>query len=72
MPKTKRAKKGMPHPIRFDDTEKKLIGDLQNRTDPKMSVNDVMRRAVRYAVPKFLTGEAPLTTLQPEVAKLAD
>lgn len=69
MPKPKRAKKGLPHPIRFDDVEKKLIGDLQKRTDPSMSVNEVMRRAIRYAVPKFISGEAPLTTLTAKVAE---
>jgi hypothetical protein len=66
--KTKRLKKGLPHPIRFDDTEKNLIGDLQDRTEPTMSVNEIMRRAVRFAVPKFLSGEAPLTELKPKAA----
>lgn len=67
--KNKRPKKGMPHPIRFDDEEKKMIADLQDRTSPRMSVNDVMRRAVRYAVPKFLNNEAPLTELRAEGAQ---
>lgn len=66
--KTKRLKKGLPHPIRFDDVEKKLIGDLQDRTEPTMSVNEIMRRAVRFAVPKFLSGDAPLTELKPQAA----
>lgn len=64
--KTKRLKKGLPHPIRFDETERTMIGDLQERTDPQMSVNEIMRRAVRFAVPKFLSGEALLTELKPK------
>ncbi len=72
MPKRpKRAKKGMPHPIRFDDEEKKLITDLQDRTSPALSVNEVMRRAIRYAVPKFISGEAPLTTLKAKATEPA-
>lgn len=68
MPKTirpKKNKKGMPHPIRFDETEKELIEGLQERTEPKMSVNEIMRRSLRFAVPKFLSGEASLTELKP-------
>ncbi len=70
MPKSKkRSKKGMPHPIRFDAEEKKLITDLQDATSPAMSVNEVMRRSIRYAVPKFLSGEAQLTTLNAKPAE---
>lgn len=66
--KPKRLKKGLPHPIRFDDTEQGLIGDLQDRTEPTMSVNEVIRRSVRYAVPKFISGKVPLTALKPKAA----
>lgn len=59
-------KEGMPHPIRFDATECTLIDDLRNRTDPAMSVNEILRRAVRFSVPKFISGEAPLTSLKPK------
>lgn len=61
----KKATKGSPHPIRFDDIEKKLIQQLQDRTEPRMSVNDVIRRSVRFAAPKMLDGSVPITSLKP-------
>lgn len=57
---------GMPHPIRFDETDCTLIDDLRNRTDPRMSVNQIVRHALRFAIPKFIAGEAPLTSLKPK------
>lgn len=65
MPNRKRTKKGLPHPIRFDGEEKKLISELQKATDPAMTVNDVIRRAIRFYVPKALAGEAKLYELKP-------
>lgn len=67
-PRRRKAKKGHPHPIRFDSEENRMIAELQDRTQPQMSVNDIMRRSLRFAVPKFLSGEAALTTLKPEGA----
>jgi len=60
-------------PVRYDKAEWALISDLKKRTKPPLSVSEISRRAVRFAVPKMLTGELPIsdTVLLPSATKRA-
>jgi hypothetical protein len=55
--------KGDPIPTRFDAAEDKLIRDLNSETGLPMS--EIVRRANRFALPKFLSGEIDILTLKP-------
>lgn len=57
--------KSSPVPVRLEKDEKKVIKVLAKQSG--LSVSEVLRRAVRYAAPRFLSGEAPLG-LQPIAA----
>ncbi len=48
-------------PVRFDDTDRDLIQTLQQRTG--LSAADIVRRAVRFAGPKFRDGKANIGDL---------
>lgn len=48
-------------PVGFDKEEIKLLKDLRDAAGGKISVGELTRAAVRFAAPKFLSGEAPIT-----------
>ena len=53
-----------PIPTRFDREEKKVIKDLKKAAKAsgrKLSHSEIVRRCVRFAAPKFLTGEVPFS-----------
>lgn len=64
-----RPAKGNPKPVRFDHNDSLLISQLQQRSDPPLSATEIIRRSVRFAVPKFLSGEAPLTEIKPRARR---
>lgn len=45
----------------FDKDELKMLKDLQGATGGILSISEIQRAAVRYAVPLFLAGKAPIT-----------
>ena len=53
--------KGKAIPTRFNPEEESFIIDLKKQTD--LSKSEIIRRAVRFAGPKFLSGEVNLMTL---------
>lgn len=55
-------------PVGFDKEERKMLKELQEAAGGRISIGELARASVRYAAPKFLTGEAPITerlTLRP-------
>jgi hypothetical protein len=52
-------------PVRFDDTDCKLIDELAARTG--LSKADVVRRALRFAGPRFLDRRANIAELTDRV-----
>jgi hypothetical protein len=52
-----------PIPTRYDPPENKLIRDLHNATGLPMA--EIVRRASRFALPRFASGEIDILTLQP-------
>jgi hypothetical protein len=59
----RRAKpnRGHPHPIRFDKADDARLKELaEGMNIPK---SDVVRMAVRFALPKFLSGEVSIKDL---------
>lgn len=55
------AVKGEPIPTRFDDAEDRLIRDLNRLTGLPMA--EIIRRAGRFALPKFASGRVNILTL---------
>lgn len=53
--------KGKPVPVRFDEDDRKLINLLALRTGLPMA--DIIRRAFRFAGPKFRSGEVNIGDL---------
>lgn len=66
--KPRKRRKGHSQPVRFDKSDEKLIGDLQDKTGHLISVAEITRRAVRFAVPKFINGEVDIFKLETEPA----
>lgn len=53
-----------PIPTRFDREEKKVIKNLKKAAKAsgrKLSHSEIVRRCVRFAAPKFLSGEVPFS-----------
>lgn len=50
----KKTSKGSPIPVRFEESDLEIINDLAART--ALPLADIVRRAVRFAGPKFLSG----------------
>lgn len=48
-------------PIRYTPVEWDQIVEVRNRTVPKLSVSEIQRRAIRWYVPKILSGEIPIS-----------
>jgi hypothetical protein len=59
------AAKGHPVPVRFDVPEEKFLDDLAASTGLKKA--EIIRRAGRYAFPKFLNREINILDVVPEV-----
>lgn len=67
--KKPRDTKTISWPVALDATERKLITDLKTLSGGVLTVSQIQRAAVRYAVPKFLSGEVPVSgalTLVPD------
>lgn len=51
-------------PVELHEAEKRIVQDLKKRAKKvsgrNVSVAEIIRRSVRFAGPKFLSGEAPL------------
>ncbi len=52
-----------PMPVRFSDGEETTLRDLKERTG--LTLAELIRRSVRFAGPKFLSGEVNVATLEP-------
>lgn len=57
--------KGDPVPVRFGGTEEKFLADLAASTGLKKA--EIIRRAARFAFPKFMSGEINMLDVSPEV-----
>lgn len=55
------TKKGSAIPTRFNPAEEQFLSDLKEQT--KLPKSELIRRAVRFAGPKFLSGEVNILTL---------
>lgn len=51
----KKANMGKPKPVRFSGGDEHLLAELHDQTG--LDQTELIRRAVRFACPKFLTGE---------------
>jgi hypothetical protein len=64
--KTKnRVPKGDPVPVRFDQVEEDFLDELATKTGLKKA--EIIRRAGRYAFPKFITREINILDVVPVV-----
>lgn len=52
-----------PVPVRLDEPEDKLVSDLNEKTG--LVKSEILRRACRFALPKFLSGEVDIATVVP-------
>jgi hypothetical protein len=59
------AKKGDPIPTRFDKREEKFLADIHLQTG--LGKAEIIRRAGRYAFPKFLSREINIIDIGPEM-----
>lgn len=50
--------KGNPLPVRLDKATSDVVAKLKTRTG--MNTSEVLRRAVRYAAPLFLSGQVSI------------
>jgi hypothetical protein len=57
------AKKGKPHPVRFDRDGQEFLDEMANLTG--LSKAELIRRAGRFAFSKFLSGEINLLDITP-------
>jgi hypothetical protein len=60
-----RVRKGNPVPVRFDGAEEEFLDDLAASTGLKKA--EIIRRAGRYAFPKFISREINILDVIPEV-----
>jgi len=58
---------GNPKAIRFSESDEAMIAEMKKLT--RLDASEVVRIAVQYAVPKFLSGEAKISDLQPAPAR---
>jgi hypothetical protein len=59
---------GSPIPIRFAPGDEVMLRQLKEFTG--ISISNIIRRAVRYATPRFMDGRVNLLTLQEVDPKL--
>lgn len=55
-----------PIPVRFCENEAREVRQLKDQTG--LSLSEIVRRAVRYAAPKFLSGKANISNFPPTEA----
>lgn len=53
--------KAKPIPFRPDDASDAIVTDLHTRTG--MSKSEILRRACRYSLPKFVSGEVDISRI---------
>jgi hypothetical protein len=63
-----RMKKGLPVPTRFDEAEEDFLSEIKQRTGFKKA--EIVRRACRFSLPKFLSGEVNILDMVPGVSVL--
>lgn len=61
----KKAPKKNPIPVRLDPLEDSRLSEIAAQTG--LSKSEVVRRACRFAMPKFLSGEVDVARVIPEV-----
>jgi hypothetical protein len=59
-----RDKKSDPIPTRFDGPEDEMIREMHSATG--LSMAEIIRRSVRFAGPKFRSGEINILDIVPE------
>jgi hypothetical protein len=62
-----RKRKGNPIPVRFDGPEEKVLGELATATG--LNQAEIIRRAGRFAFPKFLSREVNILDVIPTNGK---
>lgn len=60
----KKQSKGNPIPVRFDGAEENTLDDIATATG--LGKAEIIRRAGRYAFPKFLSREVNILDVVPE------
>jgi hypothetical protein len=60
-PEPKTLKPPSPTPVRFSKDEEKQLRKLKEKTG--LNLSELIRRAVRFATPKFMSGEINVATL---------
>jgi hypothetical protein len=63
--KTSKKQKGNPIPIRFDEHEESTLADIATATG--LGKAEIIRRAARYALPKFLNREINILDVVAEI-----
>lgn len=54
---------GAPIPTKFDAPEERMIRRINALTDLPMA--QIIKRGMRFALPKFMSGEVDILTLEP-------
>jgi hypothetical protein len=69
---TAAGSKGSPVPIRFSPRDARMLGELKQLTG--LPIAEIVRRAVRFAGPKFTSGEVQILEVRqsPEAAPATD
>lgn len=57
-----------PYPVKLDWATKEVIEALKKRT--KLSASEILRRAVRFSAPKFLSGEVSILDFTDEMPSM--
>lgn len=68
-PKNSKALPMTPIPVRFSKQDDKQLRSLQTQTG--ISLSEIVRRAVRYAAPKFLSGKVNISHFPAEADNAA-
>ena len=66
MKRTSKKPRANPHPIRFNDAERAQIDKVGEGIG--ISTSEVVRMAIRFALPKFLSGEVSIKDLTKKTA----
>lgn len=56
----------VPKPVRFTQSEEKQLAELASHTG--LNFSELVRRAVRFAAPRFLSGAVSVLTLKERAA----
>lgn len=51
-----------PQPVRFDPADETNLRDIAKETN--LPIAEIVRRCVRYAAPKFITGQVSIMNLK--------